>query len=152
MDYPLYKGDIVMNDQKPKHFLIFKIIGFIGVVIGIIGIILLFLGVNNSDNTFMIGGFVVCFGMFIGIGGLVIGFRPEISKLSTKSKKYIVNDNKDDLTDIANTSADIVDGAITQTARAVKKGLTQKESMFCKYCGAQIDSDSKFCNKCGKEQ
>ena len=47
---------------------------------------------------------------------------------------------------------DIVDGAITETVRAVKRGITQKESMFCKHCGTQIDIDSKFCKKCGKEQ
>ena len=140
-------------DKKPKHFFIFKIIGFIGIVVGIIGLVLSFLGFGNfENNNFMIGGFLACFGIFIGISCLAIGFRPEILKLSTKSTKYIINDNKDDLTDITNTSADIVDGAITQTTRAVKRGLTQEESMFCKYCGAQIDTDSKFCNKCGKEQ
>ena len=142
-----------MSNQKPKHFLIFKIIGFIGVAVGIVGFILSFSGFGNfKNNNFMIGGFLACFGMFIGITCLVIGFRPEISKLSTKSTKYIINNNKDDLTDITNTSADIIDDAITQTARSVKRGLSQKESMFCKHCGAQIDIDSKFCNKCGKEQ
>lgn len=142
-----------MDNKKPKHFLIFKIIGFIGIAVGIAGFILSFSGFGNfENNNFMIGGFLGCFGIFIGISCLVIGFRPEISKLSTKSTKYIINDNKDDLTDITNTSANIVDGAITQTARAVKKGLTQEDSMFCKHCGSQIDIDSKFCNKCGKEQ
>lgn len=142
-----------MDNKKPKHFFIFKIIGFIGVVVGIIGLILTLTGFGNfENNSFMVGGFLVAFGMFIGITCLVIGFRPEVAKLSTKSAKYIVNDNKDDLTDIANTSADIYNDAITQTTRAIKKGLTEEKSMFCKHCGAKIDADSKFCNKCGKEQ
>ena len=142
-----------MDNKKPKHFIVFKIIGFIGITAAIVGFILSFSGFGNfENNNFMIGGFLACFGMFIGISCLIIGFRPEISKLSTKSTKYIINQNKEDLTDITNTSTDIVKDAITETTKAVKKGLVQKESKFCKYCGHQIDSDSIFCNKCGKEQ
>ena len=142
-----------MDNKKPKHFVVFKIIGFIGIVLGIVGIVLSISGFGNFDNNnFMIGGFLACFGIFIGVTCLAIGFRPEISKLSTKSAKYIINENKDDLTNITNTSADIVGGAVTRTAKAIKKGLTEKESVFCKHCGAQIDADSKFCKKCGKEQ
>lgn len=139
-----------MNNKKPKHFLIFKIIGFLSVIAGAAGLILWF-GSNDFMTGALLAGFGM-FGLFIGINCLVIGFRPEISKMSTKSTRYIINDNKDDLTDITNTSADIVGGAITQTVRAVKRGVTNQESMFCKHCGAQIDADSRFCNKCGKEQ
>lgn len=142
-----------MDTKKPKHFLMFKIIGFIGIAIGIVGVILSFLSFGDfENNNFMLGGFLACFGMFIGISCLIIGFRPEISKLSTKSTKYIINENKEDFTDIANTSTDIVKDAITETTKAIKEGLTKKESMFCKHCGRQIDKDSRFCNKCGKEQ
>lgn len=142
-----------MDNKKPKHFLVLKIIGFICIAVAIAGAILSFTGFGNFEtNNFMIGGILMCFGMFIGTLCLATGFRPEISKLSAKSERYIINNNKEELTDITNTSADIVDDAISQTARAVKRGLTQNESMFCKHCGAQIDIDSKFCNKCGKEQ
>ena len=142
-----------MDNKKPKHFIIFKIIGFIGIAVGIVGVILTFTGFGNfENNNFMIGGFLMVFGIFIGILCLSIGFRPEISKLSTKSAKYIIKDNKGDLTDITNTTADIYSDAITQTTKAIKKGLTEKETIFCKHCGAKIDADSKFCNKCGKEQ
>ena len=142
-----------MDSKKPKHFIVFKIIGFIGIVATIVGFILSFSGFGNfENNNFMIGAFLAPFGMFIGIGGLVIGFSPEISKMSAKSTKHIINENKDDLIDITKTSADIVEDAITQTAKAAYKGLTEKDSKFCKYCGHQIEKDSIFCNKCGKEQ
>lgn len=41
-------------------------------------------------------------------------------------------------------------------AIAKEVGDTIKESnenqIYCKHCGSQIDEDSKFCKKCGKEQ
>ena len=80
----------------------------------------------------------------------MIGFRPEIAKMSTKSAKYIQQENKEDFRDIANSAADIASEAITKTTTAIKKGLEDK--IFCKHCGEKIDSDSKFCSKCGKEQ
>jgi hypothetical protein len=87
---------------------------------------------------------------FIGISCLLIGFRPEITKMSAKSAKYLQQQNKKDFRDIASNTADIANEAITKTTTAIKKGLDNK--IFCKHCGEKIDSDSKFCNKCGKEQ
>lgn len=139
------------NNNKPKHFIIFKIVGFAGIILAIIGFVLIFTGFGDFEsNNFMIGGFMATFGLFIGISCLMIGFRPEIAKMSTKSAKYIQQENKEDFRDIANSAADIASEAITKTTTAIKKGLEDK--IFCKHCGEKIDSDSKFCSKCGKEQ
>ena len=139
------------NNNKPKHFIIFKIVGFAGIILAIIGFVLIFTGFGDFEsNNFMIGGFMTTFGLFIGISCLMIGFRPEIAKMSTKSAKYIQQENKEDFRDIANSAADIASEAITKTTTAIKKGLEDK--IFCKHCGEKIDSDSKFCSKCGKEQ
>ena len=70
--------------------------------------------------------------------------------MQTKSIKYIQEENKDDLAEIAETSADIVGEAITKTAKAVSDGFEEK--MFCRHCGERIPADSKFCKKCGREQ
>lgn len=139
------------NNNKPKYFIIFKIVGFIGIILAITGFVLTFVGFGDFEsNNFMIGGLMATFGLFIGVSGLVIGFRPEITKASTQSIKYIQQENKEDLKDIASTAVEIASEAITKTATAIKTGLDDK--MFCKHCGEKIDSDSKFCNKCGKEQ
>ena len=139
------------NNNKPKYFIIFKIVGFIGIILAITGFVLTFVGFGDFEsNNFMIGGLIAAFGLFIGVSGLMIGFRPEITKASTQSIKYIQQENKEDLKDIASNAAEIASEAITKTATAIKTGLDDK--MFCKHCGEKIDSDSKFCNKCGKEQ
>lgn len=139
------------KNRKPGHLAALKVIGFVAIAVAIVGFVLSFTGFGNfENNNFMIGGFLATFGLFIGIVCLVIGFKPEISKMSSKTTKYIQEENKDTLTDIASTSADINSEAITKTARAIKNGL--KDTMFCKHCGAEIDRDSKFCNECGKEQ
>lgn len=138
------------NNNKPKHFLVLKIVGFLGLAVAITGIIFLIIGFGDFETEFfMIGGFMMAFGLMATFPCLIIGFSPEISKLSTKTTKYIQQQNKEDLTDIANTSAEITEGAISKSAKAVKNGL--KDTMFCKHCGAEIDSDSKFCKSCGKE-
>ena len=138
-------------NNKPKHFIIFKIIGLIGIILAIIGFVLTFVGFDDFEsNNFIIGGFLTTFGLFIGISCLIIGFRPEITKMSAKSAKYIQQENKEDFRDIASNTAEIASEAITKTTTAIKKGLDDK--IFCKYCGEKNDSDSKFCNKCGKEQ
>ncbi len=141
-----------MENNKPKHYLILKVVGFLGIALAIFGFVLIFTGFGDFEsNKFMIGMFVVPFGIFVGIFGLATGFRPEISKMTAKSAKYIQQENKQDLTDIASTNAEIISGAVQKTAEAVKQGFAE-EKMFCKHCGAQIDADSTFCNKCGKQQ
>lgn len=139
-------------NQKPKHFLLFKIIGFSGVAASVFGAILSISNFGNFDNDyFMIGGFIATFGLFIGISCLVIGFSPEISALSVKSAKFIQQETKDDLKDIADTSADIATNAVSRLASAVKDGLSSQKK-YCKHCGALIDADSKYCSRCGKPQ
>ena len=141
-----------MENNKPKHYLILKVVGFLGVALAILGFVLIFTGFGDFEsNKFMIGIFALPFGFFVGAVGLVAGFRPEITKMTAKSAKYIQGQNKQDLTDIVSTNAEIISGAVQKTAEAVKQGFAE-EKMFCKHCGAQIDADSTFCNKCGKEQ
>ena len=138
-------------NKKPTHFLVLKIIGFVAVAVAIAGLIFVFAGFGDfSNNLFMIGGFMFTFGLFIGVACLLSGFTPEIAKMKTESEKYIQAENKENLKEIASTSAEIGSDAITKVTRSVKSGL--KDTMYCKHCGAEIDKDSKFCKSCGKEQ
>ena len=139
------------KNNKPIHFLIFKILGVLFLFVTVGGFVLVFRGFGDTEsNNFMIGALLSTFGLFLTGTFLMIGFRPEITRMSTKSAKYIQQENKEEFIDIVNTSADISSVAVTKTARAIKKGL--KDTMFCKHCGAEIDADSKFCNSCGGEQ
>jgi hypothetical protein len=95
----------------------------------------------------MIGGFLFPVGIFLCALGFFLGFKSEIAKMHIQSSKYIQQENKEDLKDIANTSAEISSEAITTITKAVKEGT--KDKKFCKYCGAEIDGDSVFCSKCG---
>jgi hypothetical protein len=138
--------------NKPKYFLVFKILGFLGIGAAVAGLVLIITGFGDFEsNNFMIGSILMPLALVLAISLLVAGFRPEIAKMSIESKKYIQQQNQQSLTDIADTNAEIYDDAITHTAGAIKKGLTE-DKMYCKHCGAMIDSDSKFCSKCGKEQ
>lgn len=69
-----------------------------------------------------------------------------------KAAKYMVDESKDDIKDISTNMADATKDGIEITTRAIKKGFTDNEYVYCKHCGSKIDIDSKFCKHCGKEQ
>lgn len=69
-----------------------------------------------------------------------------------KAMKYMMDESKDDIENISTNMADATKDGVEITARAIKKGFTEEEGIYCKYCGSKIDSDSKFCKKCGKKQ
>ena len=136
--------------KKPILFLIFKILGLVGFGIFVFGIIKLAKGFGNlEDNSFAVGAFMMPFGLFLGCTGILMGFRPEITKHSIKTAKYLQEENKEELKKVMSTAAEINFEAVTLTAKAAKEGLD--ETMYCKYCGQKIDEDSKFCKHCGQK-
>lgn len=81
--------------------------------------------------------------------------KDDLAKLSGTAvgiKKQILDKNEEILTDLAHKEANIRSVGIKNAAKAIKEGITETSSIYCKYCGNKIDSDSKFCKKCGKEQ
>lgn len=74
-----------------------------------------------------------------------------LSDVSIKSRKKVIEENEDNLKDIADANARINKGAVKETAKAFKEGFTSNNKTYCKYCGAEIDADSVYCNKCGKK-
>lgn len=136
--------------NQPKHFLVFKIIGIVGAILTVVGIILSVVGFGDFErNNFMIGGFMTGIGVMMTALGFMIGFSPEIAKARAKTVRYIQEENKEDLTAIANNNAEIMSDAVSKTASAFANGV--QKTMFCKHCGERIDSDSTFCSHCGKE-
>lgn len=75
----------------------------------------------------------------------------DIANSAINIKKNILDNNEDVLTKMVNQEANIIKGGVETTARAIKKGITE-DKIYCKHCGSPIDSDSKFCKSCGKEQ
>lgn len=73
-----------------------------------------------------------------------------LSSATINSKKKILEENEDVLKDIKDAETRINKDAIRESARAVKEGFVDSK-IYCKHCGASIDSDSKFCKSCGKE-
>ena len=81
--------------------------------------------------------------------------KDDLAKLSGTAvgiKKQILDENEEILTDIAHKEAKIKSVEIKSAAKAIKEGLTETDSIYCKHCGSEIDNDSKFCKICGKEQ
>lgn len=74
-----------------------------------------------------------------------------VGDITIDSTERIINENEEQLRNISTKKANISKEGIETTVRAIKKGLTE-DVMFCKYCGQSIDSDSRFCKSCGKEQ
>lgn len=147
------------NSNKPKIFLVLKIIASILIVAGIVLIVLgtavypmMFNGAPHGPNpAFFVPGMVL---LTFSLPILVFSFMPEFKGVAIKITKSILNANKNDLTDIANTTAEINKSSIYTTAKTASKGFKDGSSntKFCKECGAEIDEDSKFCSKCGKKQ
>ena len=92
-----------------------------------------------------IAGFI--FGILMAVSPKL---RAKFMSKQIKATKYMMDESKEDLKDIADASVEANSEAITKTVKAVKKGI--KDTKFCKHCGAEIDADSKFCNSCGGEQ
>lgn len=153
------------NNKKkiPTLFLVLRIVGFGLIAAGITLLILAIatkvpeMGQNGwfeaeeKKSLLMFGG-ITC--LIFSVPMLVTGFMSKIqksfSKVSIQTTSEIIEENKEDLKNISNTTAEIQREAITTKAKAVKDGL--KDTIYCKHCGAEIDSDSTFCKECGKKQ
>lgn len=122
------------------------------------------------------------FALIIFIATIVLFISPKLrGKLMSnqvKATKYMLDDVKDDLTDIGTTVGDVsvntyknvIDNnednlretftkqaniskdAIETTARSIKNGIIKDDVIYCKHCGKSIDSDSQFCKFCGRRQ
>ena len=147
-----------MNNKprEPEHHSFLRWIGFAFIVTGIILIVIGFVNkVDSGVNDFKIPNFAcIVPGMFLLVFSapcLFLGSAAKISSMQIKTTKYIQELNKEDLKDIANTSADILSDATTTVSHAFKEGF-ENDFMYCKHCGSKIDIDSTFCNKCGGKQ
>ena len=132
-------------------------------------------------QTFMLVIFVIFFLVTLGfiVFGFMAVFNPKVRSKwvgrQLEMQKKVLEDNKETIKDInrlggevtidsanaildekgkdikhaMDTSADLSSDSIKKVARAIKDGI--KDEMYCKHCGASVDSDSNYCKKCGKK-
>ena len=67
-------------------------------------------------------------------------------------KKSILTENEDMLKEMYTKDAEIEKEGIRIKTSAFKEGISGTKTVYCKHCGAIIDSDSTFCKSCGKRQ
>ena len=88
-------------------------------------------------------------GIFITIVGcmirFVVGNQRNIMAYQTQQVMPIAQEGIEKMSPSMGTAA-------KEIAKGIKEGLSNDETVYCKHCGAQIDVDSNFCNKCGKQQ
>lgn len=74
-----------------------------------------------------------------------------LGNMAVRVQNNLINNNEDILKESADKRANINKDAVRTVAHAIKEGFTE-DLIYCKHCGVAIDSDSKFCKSCGKEQ
>lgn len=77
--------------------------------------------------------------------------RGKMMSKQIKASKYMMDESKEYIKSICDDMSYATKDGIKTTSRAIKEGFTE-ETIYCKYCGSEIDSDSIFCKRCGKEQ
>ncbi len=139
-------SDNNVNISKQKLW-IYRIISIILVTIGFI---LVFTAMSNFNmGLFFVGG------LFLLIGWPLFGIsvlNPTLAKMSAHTQNVVLDENKDVLTEVSNKGADIKTPAVTKYAKAIKEGLKDETTVFCKHCGKKIDENSTFCKYCGNKQ
>lgn len=96
---------------------------------------------------FIVIVFVLVIAMFISPK-----FRGKMMSKQIKATRYMVDESKEDIESISTHMAEATKDGIETTVRAIKKGITENDEIYCKHCGTKIAKDSKFCKNCGKEQ
>ena len=141
-----------MNENKKKSSKpITTTLLIFGLLLMIAGGIMFAIGLTNYNYPGLLIAGVLSFQL--GLVLFIYGISPYTLKIKSKIDKESIDYAKEDVGDVASTTADTLSPATTKLAKAIKEGLGNDDpQIFCKHCGNSIDADSKFCNKCGKEQ
>lgn len=96
----------------------------------------------------ILGGCILVFALLMMCSARV---RGKMMSKQVKAARYMMDESKDDIESFTTDMADATKEGIETTTRAIRKGLTEDEGIYCKYCGAKIDADSRFCKSCGRQ-
>lgn len=152
------------NHKKVKT--IFKIIGPIVIVAGLVFAIIGFADFISSASNFEQPTKFWC--LFIGLPAMAFGGMFTLAGF----RKEIMRYNMHETTPVFNEAGKQIQPGISAISNAVKNSdapicpvcgsLNDKDSAFCKkcgaalsktcpHCGASLDADANFCDKCGKK-
>ena len=123
-----------------------KIFTFFGIILVIIGFACFIAGPILFATT---GKFYLAFVSFLGVFILFPGFV----LLSLGTTRAMLEFQAQSVGPVAVEATDKYGKKVVKTmAQAVKEGLSDEdETIYCKYCGNEIDADSEFCKFCGKK-
>ena len=141
-----------METNKKKKIskwqIVLMILAFLFLAGGIIMIVFFAISDTITPTLMIFGSFSLVFGFIM----LFYSFLPLIQKGMIKMNKNIIEENKDALKDISSATGEIASEGVKQVAKSAMEGVNDADKIYCKHCGQLIDSDSKFCSFCGKEQ
>ena len=142
-----------LNEKKfQKNNKKVKIAGRLLILIGLsmlaVGIFTIVKFATQNSPKALIGGPLIVFGFFITNVGLMlrffIGNARGISAYMAQQQIPVVKEEVEEMSPTMGNAA-------KEIAKGVKEGLSDDSAIYCKYCGAKLDEDSKFCSKCGKQ-
>ena len=95
-----------------------------------------------------LGMFILLPGIFITIVGcmirFIVGNQRNIIAYQAQQVMPIAQEGIEKMAPSIGTAA-------KEISKGIKEGMSDDNTTYCKYCGAVIDADSNFCNKCGKQ-
>mgnify|MGYP003311132935 CR=1 FL=1 len=149
------KNEYLNEEQFKKNNKKVKTAGLIVLSIGIIMLIIGFFIVKvpemGEDNWFELSSRSALFkvgGFSLTIVGCMIRFvvanQRQIMAYQVQQGMPIAQEGMEKM-------SPTMENAAKEIAKGIKEGLSDDEKVYCKHCGAQIDADSNFCNKCGKQ-
>jgi hypothetical protein len=106
-----------------------------------------------------LGMFMLLPGIFITILGcmirFVIGNQRNIMAYQAQQVIPIAQEGIEKMAssmgNVAKEIAPSMGEVAKELAKGIKQGMSDEDTAYCKHCGALIDADSNFCNKCGKQ-
>ncbi|MHB1484153.1 MAG: zinc ribbon domain-containing protein [Saccharofermentanales bacterium] len=102
------------------------------------------------------GGFFALFGLifvFIAIGQAIYSFKNATSK--NRFSAFDITDDKEETDPLnamfgQNSSENQNDDDSIENS-SINENAKSADSLFCPYCGAKLENDFEFCNKCGRK-
>lgn len=160
------------TNNNSSRFLVLKIIGCVGIAIAVTGIIIYICNLAGEFSTglFITGLLMMILGILSGVPCLFFGFLPRLLAARISAMQQLQQQNINVFKELSAAAAqaaanaqaaaqaaeapamEIREESVAQESSEEQAQTTANTKMYCKHCGVQIDSDSKFCKSCGKEQ